>query len=407
MATKISFISGKGGSGKTTISLSLAKMLSDCNIKVLLIDCDTATNGATYFFESKIVDKDNILSLPNLFLGNAENMPPLRSIGGNTVRPIVPCIPASPITVSDFFHFIPASVSSQKELTVPQIKKGSAAFLNNLASLEKEYDIILFDCQAGFSDLVKMLVTQADYCVFVLEVDAISSASIRVLYSRLANVLTKKRCYQIFNKITEQEKSVYEQITSGTLFDSLPPISFNWEVRKAFAFSMIPDMVSTNTKFGLDVFHLAVSMLPAFRDALQTYTREILLHERDELEIQIEKLYKQEVLFDSTTKKKRRIFYILSSLPPIISIISFVYLLFSLTDASTPENLSPGQYSVTITAVPLLLILSFMLYQQIKNSGQSKEISEANLTRIKCRDEILKHEKRLSEIGIELKGLPR
>ena len=44
------FMSGKGGSGKTTLSLTMAYMLSSCNLNVLLVDCDLSTNGATFFF---------------------------------------------------------------------------------------------------------------------------------------------------------------------------------------------------------------------------------------------------------------------------------------------------------------------------------------------------------------------
>lgn len=50
-AKTLALISGKGGSGKTTLGLSLASLLSSCNIKVLLVDCDLSTNGATYFYE--------------------------------------------------------------------------------------------------------------------------------------------------------------------------------------------------------------------------------------------------------------------------------------------------------------------------------------------------------------------
>ena len=45
MAKSIAFISGKGGSGKTTLALSIASMLANAGLKILYIDCDMATNG--------------------------------------------------------------------------------------------------------------------------------------------------------------------------------------------------------------------------------------------------------------------------------------------------------------------------------------------------------------------------
>ena len=71
MGKSLALISGKGGSGKTTIALSIASMLSECNIKTLLLDCDLSTNGATYFYENKIIDK-NILSFSDIVSVSAE-----------------------------------------------------------------------------------------------------------------------------------------------------------------------------------------------------------------------------------------------------------------------------------------------------------------------------------------------
>ena len=56
MSKSVAFLSGKGGSGKTTLALSIADLLSRCNITTLLVDCDLSTNGATYFYESCLSD---------------------------------------------------------------------------------------------------------------------------------------------------------------------------------------------------------------------------------------------------------------------------------------------------------------------------------------------------------------
>lgn len=61
MSKVLALLSGKGGSGKTTLALSIASMLSNCCLKVLLVDCDLSTNGATYFYEGKLSEKNNDL----------------------------------------------------------------------------------------------------------------------------------------------------------------------------------------------------------------------------------------------------------------------------------------------------------------------------------------------------------
>lgn len=62
MSTSIAFLSGKGGSGKTTLALSMADLLSRCGIRTLLVDCDMSTNGATYFYESLFADQRKPIS---------------------------------------------------------------------------------------------------------------------------------------------------------------------------------------------------------------------------------------------------------------------------------------------------------------------------------------------------------
>ncbi len=48
----IVFLSGKGGSGKTTVAIAFAKLLSDISKHTVLVDFDLSTNGASYFFKS-------------------------------------------------------------------------------------------------------------------------------------------------------------------------------------------------------------------------------------------------------------------------------------------------------------------------------------------------------------------
>lgn len=49
-AQVIGFMSGKGGAGKTSLALNVAKFCADNESKILFIDCDANTNGATMFF---------------------------------------------------------------------------------------------------------------------------------------------------------------------------------------------------------------------------------------------------------------------------------------------------------------------------------------------------------------------
>ena len=81
MSKVLALLSGKGGSGKTTLALSIASMLSNCCLKVLLVDCDLSTNGATYFYEGKMSEKTNELgSFYKIFINNEDKIDELIKI---------------------------------------------------------------------------------------------------------------------------------------------------------------------------------------------------------------------------------------------------------------------------------------------------------------------------------------
>lgn len=52
---KIAFISGKGGTGKTTVAINFAKLLS-YNVKTLLVDLDVEEPNDNLFFKYKVLD---------------------------------------------------------------------------------------------------------------------------------------------------------------------------------------------------------------------------------------------------------------------------------------------------------------------------------------------------------------
>ena len=66
----LAILSGKGGSGKTTLSILLTQLLANCNKQILLVDCDLSTNGATYFFESRLTEKEKYCTFSGIVNGD-------------------------------------------------------------------------------------------------------------------------------------------------------------------------------------------------------------------------------------------------------------------------------------------------------------------------------------------------
>lgn len=211
MSTSITFLSGKGVSGKTTLALSMADLLCRCKVKILLIDCDLSTNGATYFYESQLADRDR--SKP----GGVYSFYDLL----NTEIFIDEIFPLKIEKNLDFLPSISA-ISDQymmEELVVHgrDYKTKVKLFLD---LVQQYYDVILFDCQAGYTELLSALLPLVDIDLFVLEADSISASAMRSLHLKIGNALGHARLYQIFNKATSEEFEIYSKIV-GTFFTNI------------------------------------------------------------------------------------------------------------------------------------------------------------------------------------------
>lgn len=230
----LALLSGKGGSGKTTLALSMATMLADCGIKVLLVDCDLSTNGATYFYEDK---------LPGGHIKTTSFFDILfnKSRGDYQF-----------INISSNFDFLPSisQISKENTSTYSYHPDENREWKNFYYQVCQKYDVVLFDCQAGYTDMLKTILPMIDINLYVMEADAISSSSIRSLYLKIGNITNKKKVYQLFNKVTEEEHEVYSKLIGGTVFTNIEAIFFDWKIRKAFSIAKVPDMRNSSARYG-------------------------------------------------------------------------------------------------------------------------------------------------------------
>ena len=240
MSKVLALLSGKGGSGKTTLALSIASMLSNCCLKVLLVDCDLSTNGATYFYEGKMSEKANELgSFYKIFINNEDKIDEL-------------------IKINEYMDFMPSIVKITK--TNSESYQYNEQDLNRTKSIDEKlrkiYDVIIYDCQAGYTDVLKLLLPYVDVNLVVMEADAISSAAIRSFYLKIGDLLNEKKIYQIFNKATDEEYEIYSKISGGTVFTNIETVMFDWKIRKAFSIAQIPDMERTSARYGEQIYNI-------------------------------------------------------------------------------------------------------------------------------------------------------
>lgn len=257
MSIFLTLISGKGGSGKTTIGLSIAKLLSQCEKKVLLVDCDMSTHGATYFFESYLTtDAIGNISTTKDFLENLDSNKLINPIKNNNNIDFIPSVKEILNGRNDNLHI-----------------NRFSEYINKNNSFINDYDLIILDCQAGYSQLNEDLVNISDVCLFVLEADSVSASAMRALYTQLSFALSHQslKSYQVFNKLRENEAAIYSDIKYGTFFTNIKPILFDWSVRKSFQDNMIPLINEKNSSFTSDICCLTRNLFPMFKDEILKY----------------------------------------------------------------------------------------------------------------------------------------
>ncbi len=146
----IAVTSGKGGVGKTIISLSLASALSFLNKKVCIIDADLGLANVHLFMG--IMPKYNLFHLINEECSLPE---------------IVTSVPLG-------FDIIPGASGFEQLANLDQLRLG--ILMRNLMELEGHYDYLIIDTGAGIGNITTKFASQADCAIIVVAPEPASFA---------------------------------------------------------------------------------------------------------------------------------------------------------------------------------------------------------------------------------------
>jgi MinD-like ATPase involved in chromosome partitioning or flagellar assembly len=259
MLNTLSIISGKGGSGKTSLAILLSQLFSSCGQKILLVDCDMSTHGATYFFEELLNQKEKYYTVSNILYGGINLQQSNLEI----------------LQLSSNIGFVPSRIDFSSKKKSGELTDSSKLqlFLNKIES--QGYNIVIFDCQAGYSIETETAVSISKTNLAVIEADAISATALRVLYAQLAKQLDNGKTYQVFNKISKEEQEIYSKLTHGTFFTNVTPILFDWNVRKAFVTNELPEINTSNSILATSIYELALVLFPKYKDDLRKFILDI------------------------------------------------------------------------------------------------------------------------------------
>lgn len=175
----IAFMSGKGGAGKTSIAVNVANYYSEMNKKVLLVDCDMNTNGATAFFRTGraelFEDSATILTFHKILLAYQDELQPANIEALNSLNLV--CLNTNN---SKNYHFLPANVDDGDfdEQTVANdlLQKLEEHYFSKWRT---SYDVIILDFSAGGAKITEYLSKLPDKICIVMNPDGISRRIVR------------------------------------------------------------------------------------------------------------------------------------------------------------------------------------------------------------------------------------
>lgn len=333
----VSIISGKGGCGKTSVALALAQIISILKRRTLLVDLDTATHGASYFFDSvspgleewilasaRKKSKVDELSSPTGHTGEIDFLKCIRST--NTNPP---------------FSFIPSKTQFKPtRWDEDYVSRHSRRIDSELRKLIKsdEYDYLIFDCQAGVNELTAKALKLSTHAVIVTEVDSVSTKALKNIQQQFKHVLPSKT-KALINKLFLKERTSYDQLTSVLRgLDFLPPIPFDMDIRDAFARNEIPlrqgkpsAFFSAMLRVIRELFRDLVEDAHKMTDSLRRSEFGSYEEELAEIEEKLEKWNneKTDLIAEIQYKKERAERTRRLLLPMVILFVSIVPILFS------------------------------------------------------------------------------
>lgn len=352
MSKVLALLSGKGGSGKTTLALSMASMLSNCKIKVLLIDCDLSTNGATYFYEDKLTEYGGNI---NSFYKHIFN--PCQNKKENLIN------------INDYMDFMPSIIQISKKNTESYAyKENDIEILQVLKkTYDEKYDVILFDCQAGYTDILKLVLPIVDINLFVMEADAISSSAIRSLYLKIGDYLNEKKVYQVFNKATDEEYQVYSKLSGGTVFTNIETVMFDWKIRKAFSVAEIPDMENTSAGYGVQIYNICNTLFKDkfIQDKLSKYEVIIEFNKNKEEEKSIEQ--KINILRVKKEKSRNKV-YKMTMVCTLGILLPVMYVFFyQMIDQKVLSRYSGESFMMILFLMMMIVAMSSIVIMMMDN----------------------------------------
>ncbi len=228
----IAVVSGKGGSGKTMLTATIAKILDESGSSVLLIDADFGTAGLTYYLGLNEVSNISV-GLTNLFSNIGKTALPQEKV----IEPLKSYKHTDFIGVGDHRRYKENGESGFFHEYFDE-------FIKQIQG-EGKYDFIIVDCRGGIDDESLTVCKSSDEILIVAETDTTSFQATQYLVDTLYdNGVSDKLSGFFVNKVFDDPSILIRSGVISFKTRCLSSIPFDLDAIKSFIVGEVPKVSS-------------------------------------------------------------------------------------------------------------------------------------------------------------------
>jgi MinD-like ATPase involved in chromosome partitioning or flagellar assembly len=392
----LAIASAKGGSGKTVLSASIAVFLGAMGKRVLLVDCDAATNGMTLLFLDEVVAAKTGPRLDGLFEFREG-------------------VKVDTIPIDDHVDFVPSAfrMSQTEEMEPEAFELALDGILKNAFGI---YDFVVLDVQAGTDVFAGVAIRRADQTVLVSEYDPVSTEGVERMKQLFSNELRPQDTWVLFNKVLPEFATPLGDFLSVGRY--LPPIPWDADVIRAFVRKELALDLVTGNAYTHAISDLTETLYrPSIAPQIREWKKNAEDAIRQPIEAQLQMLRSREetlreimqgTIAGNYDGRWRRVWKGISTMPRAFAAV-IVLLVASALPVSISLSGSSKNSSVVIAATASILIVlaSFGLLQSrvgIEDDAVDRELAALQSELERVRAERRKYEV-LSQPGLDVKDV--
>lgn len=247
-------VSGKGGSGKTMIAVTMARSLAELGYRTLLIDADFATGGLSYYLTF------NIFSNPRIGLADLHSSIDYKL----NIDDVISEPKSSSLEGNEDLGLLRLVTTGDQRAIEPMPQQDLSLMLSAvLTAAESRFDYIIIDCRGGIDPQSVTVCELCDEILVVAETDATSIQSTQHLIDVLnGRDLRQKISGFLLNKVMDDPSSLAKASISFFRSEYLGSVPFDIDATRAYIQGKLP---SSNSLFSRHVKSVMAKMLPSAR----------------------------------------------------------------------------------------------------------------------------------------------